>query len=72
VALNRRIIVEGAGAALRADGRPINDVGHNVAEVTGAGVLHRKLAATSDRGLVPAPGSRGALSFLSEPLGDIH
>jgi release factor H-coupled RctB family protein len=33
-----------------------------------AKVLHRKGAASSDRGLVPVPGSRGTLSYLVEPL----
>jgi release factor H-coupled RctB family protein len=37
-------------------------------EVTPAGVLHRKGAAASDRGLVPIPGSRGTLSYLVQPL----
>jgi release factor H-coupled RctB family protein len=67
-ALNRRIIAERAGAALRADVTLINDLGHNLAEVTSAGVLHRKGAAAADRGLVPVPGSRGTLSYLVEPL----
>lgn len=68
--LNRWIIAERAGEALRADVRLINDVGHNLAEVTERGVLHRKGAAAANSGLVPVPGSRGALSYLVEPLAD--
>ena len=67
-ALNRRIIAERAAAALRTSARIINDLGHNLAEVTLAGVLHRKGAAAADRGQVPVPGSRGTLSYLVEPL----
>ena len=67
-ALNRRIIAERAAAALRAEVKLINDLGHNLAEVTSAGILHRKGAAAADRGLVPVPGSRGTLSYLVEPL----
>lgn len=67
-ALNRLLIAERAAAALRADLQLVTDVGHNQAEVTRAGVLHRKGAAAADRGLVPIPGSRGALSYLVEPL----
>lgn len=68
--LNRRLIAERAGAALKTDVMLVNDVGHNLAEVTPAGVLHRKGAAAADRGLVPVPGSRGALTYLVEPLAD--
>jgi hypothetical protein len=46
----------------------IANLSHNLAEVTGNGVLHRKGTAPADRGLVPIPGSRGTLSFLVEPL----
>ena len=41
---------------------------HNFAEITPNGILHRKGAAPSDRGLVPVPGSRASLSYLVEPL----
>lgn len=66
--LNRRIIAERAAAALRSEAKIVNDLAHNLAEVTPAGVLHRKGAAAADRGLVPVPGSRGTLSYLVEPL----
>jgi release factor H-coupled RctB family protein len=70
--LNRRVIAERTATALRADIRLINDVAHNFAEATPHGVLHRKGAAASDRGLVPVPGSRGALSYLVQPLGALR
>ncbi|MCB1505883.1 MAG: RNA ligase RtcB family protein [Hyphomicrobiaceae bacterium] len=66
--LNRRIIAERAAGALRLDMQLVNDVGHNLAEVTGNGILHRKGAASANRGFVPVPGSRGALSYLVEPV----
>jgi release factor H-coupled RctB family protein len=67
-ALNRRTIVERAALALRADLRCIADLPHNLAECREDGILHRKGAAPSDRGLVPIPGSRGTLSYLVQPL----
>lgn len=71
--LNRRIIAERAGAAVRAELRSVNDLPHNMVERQGSTgddvmALHRKGAAASDRGLVPVPGSRGTLSYLVEPL----
>jgi release factor H-coupled RctB family protein len=66
--LNRRIIAGRAASALRAEATLINDLSHNMAEVTPQGILHRKGAAPSDRGLVPVPGSRDSLSYLVEPL----
>jgi release factor H-coupled RctB family protein len=68
-ALNRRMIAARAADALWADVRCIVDLAHNLAEVTPRGVLHRKGAAASDRGLVPVPGSRGTLSYLVAPSG---
>ena len=66
--LNREVIARRAAKAARAEVRLIADLSHNFMEVTAAGVLHRKGAAPSDRGLVPLPGSRMTLSFLVEPL----
>ncbi|MEQ1697393.1 MAG: RNA ligase RtcB family protein [Hyphomicrobiaceae bacterium] len=66
--LNRLTIAQRAAAALRADQTCINDLSHNLAEKTPRGILHRKGAAPSDRGLVPVPGSRGARSYLVKPL----
>ena len=67
-ALNRRIIALRAAEAARADCLAVADLSHNLVEVTGNGVLHRKGTAPADRGLVPIPGSRGTLSYLVEPL----
>lgn len=66
--VNRAVIARRAAEALRADARLVADVAHNIAEVRDDGVLHRKGAAPADRGLVAIPGSRGALSYLVEPL----
>ena len=67
-AINRALISTRVLAAIRADGRQILDVPHNLAERQGAQVLHRKGAAPADRGLVPVPGSRGDVTILVEPL----
>jgi release factor H-coupled RctB family protein len=68
-ALNRRIIAGRAAEAVRAECQAAADLSHNLVEVVGTGILHRKGTAPADRGLVPIPGSRGALSYLVEPLG---
>jgi release factor H-coupled RctB family protein len=67
-ALNRQVIAGRAAAAARGELRLVADLSHNFMEITPAGVLHRKGAAPSDRGLVPIPGSRATLSYLAEPL----
>lgn len=66
--LNRQLIARRAMEALRTDGTQLLDVPHNFAQVTDKMVLHRKGAAPSDQGLVPVPGSRGALTYLVQPL----
>jgi release factor H-coupled RctB family protein len=66
--LNRAVIGRRAAAAARGEVRLVADLSHNFMEFTPAGVLHRKGAAPSDRGLVPIPGSRATLSYLVEPL----
>ncbi len=66
--LNRRTIAERAALASRAELRCVADQPHNLAELREDGVLHRKGAAPSDRGLVPIPGSRGTLTYLVQPL----
>lgn len=65
--LNRQVIAERAAEALSADVGCLADLSHNFAEQTAIGVLHRKGVASSDRGLVPVPGSRGALSYVMKP-----
>ncbi|WP_284179905.1 RNA ligase RtcB family protein [Rhabdaerophilum sp. SD176] len=66
--LNRQVIAERAMASLRTEGVLRLDVPHNLAERKGSRILHRKGAAPSDRGLVPVPGSRGAVTYLVAPL----
>ncbi len=67
--LNRRIIAERAGAALRADIRLVADVAHNLLERTPQGWLHRKGAAVGGA-LVPVAGSRASASYLVRHLAD--
>ena len=69
---NRKVIAQRAEEALRARASLICDIPHNFAEISPGGVLHRKGAAPSDRGIVPVPGSRGTLSYLVEPLGSMR
>jgi release factor H-coupled RctB family protein len=66
--LNRQIIAKRALDAIRAEGKLVVDQPHNMIEVQGSKVLHRKGAAASNRGLVPIAGSRGAHSYLVMPL----
>ena len=71
--LNRQIIAWRAMRALRTDGKMLADIPHNFvqvleSQVLGSRVLHRKGAAPADQGLVPVPGSRGAMTYLVEPL----
>ena len=67
-ALNRRVIATRAARAVRAECRGLADLSHNMVEVAGGGVLHRKGTVPADQGVVPIPGSRGTLSYLVEPL----
>lgn len=75
--VNRRIVGERLAAALGGSiaDAPLLDVTHNgVERVEHRGCacwLHRKGAAPSTRGPVVIPGSRGALSYLVEPCGDV-
>ncbi|WP_316190209.1 MULTISPECIES: RNA ligase RtcB family protein [unclassified Bradyrhizobium] len=67
-ALNRRLIARRAAGALRCEPAPVCECSHNCVEHRSDGLLHRKGAAPADKGLVVVPGSRGALSYLVEPL----
>jgi len=66
--LNRNLLAERASDLLGMEGTPWLDVPHNHVEVQGNLVLHRKGAAPSDRGIVPVPGSRGAMTYLVDPV----
>lgn len=65
--LNRAVLAERAAALLGLDGTPWCDVPHNHVTLDGDRVLHRKGAAQADLGLVPVPGSRGAMTYLVRP-----
>ncbi|MET0745226.1 MAG: RNA ligase RtcB family protein [Microvirga sp.] len=67
-ALNRRVIASRAMEALRTEGIEIVDAPHNFAERRENRILHRKGAASSNRSILPVPGSRGAETYLVEPL----
>jgi release factor H-coupled RctB family protein len=66
--LNRRVIAQRALAAMRMEGAEVIDNPHNLAELKGDHILHRKGAAPADRGLVPIAGSRGTFTYLVQPL----
>lgn len=71
--LNRELIARRFLEQSGAEGEPLLDACHNSlspCELDGAPHwLHRKGAAPADQGLAAIPGSRGALSYLVEPLG---
>ncbi len=71
---NRALIAHRFSRALKSDAVCIFDVDHNTLtpkEVGGKTYwLHRKGASPSDRGPLVIPGSRGAHSYLVEPLSD--
>jgi release factor H-coupled RctB family protein len=66
--VNRQLIAARAARTLRCDTELVCQCSHNCVEHRADGLLHRKGAAPSDRGLVVVPGSRGTLSYLVEPL----
>jgi release factor H-coupled RctB family protein len=65
--LNRAVLARRAAELLGLDGTSWLDVPHNHVATDGVQVLHRKGAAQADVGLVPVPGSRGAMTFLVRP-----
>ncbi len=73
---NRRLVAARFLDAVGAEGVPVLDVCHNsvTPQVWGGCTcwLHRKGAAPADRGPVVIPGSRGAMSYLVVPQGDIE
>jgi release factor H-coupled RctB family protein len=65
--LNRVTLAKRATELLGFEGAPWLDTPHNHVTTDGAKVLHRKGAAQADLGLVPVPGSRGAMTYLVQP-----
>jgi release factor H-coupled RctB family protein len=65
---NRQLIAHRFSNALGTEGTPVCDTLHNGLEQTLDGWLHRKGAATADKGVVVIAGSRGAPSYLVRPL----
>ena len=72
--VNRRVIADRVAGAIGGTLRSLLDVCHNsVSAVEHRGCacwLHRKGAAPSSAGPVVIPGSRGAMSYLVEPVGE--
>src|SRR5438046_7735009 len=72
---NRALIAQRFLDAIGADGVPVLDLCHNhVVRAVVRGrelLLHRKGAAPADAGPVLIPGSRGALTWLVRPVGDL-
>ncbi|MGV7220867.1 MAG: RNA ligase RtcB family protein [Nitrospinales bacterium] len=73
--LNRRIIADRFSSLIGSEINPILDIWHNsVGKVEMDDQLywlHRKGAAPSDMGPIIIPGSRGTLSYLVKPIGDL-
>jgi release factor H-coupled RctB family protein len=69
-AANRELIASRMFERLNTAGERLNDVCHNSVEALGDGSrwIHRKGAAPSTKGPVVIPGSRGAFSYLVQPL----
>ncbi len=74
--LNRLIIASRFCSKLGTSLTPVLDVWHNsVCNLKNIGAdlwLHRKGAAPSDQGPIVIPGSRGTLSYLVQPTGDLE
>ena len=71
--LNRQLIASRLLERLGASEKPVLDIAHNFIESiesdkAGTTFVHRKGAISSGDSLVVIPGSRGALSYLVEPL----
>ena len=70
---NRVLIATRFLCSINAKGHRVADMCHNSVLPVEGGWLHRKGAAPSDEdGLVLIPGSRGAFSYIVEPLGEQH
>jgi release factor H-coupled RctB family protein len=72
---NREIISRNFLDTLGSSGKKISDLPHNLVskEIIGSDeiLLHRKGAVPADKGLVVIPGSRGAMTYLVKPVGDL-
>lgn len=67
---NRDLVAHRVLTAIGGQGQRLLDVCHNGVTASCGCWLHRKGAAPSDKGLVVIPGSRGALSYLVDPIAD--
>jgi release factor H-coupled RctB family protein len=67
---NRELIAARFMKSINTSGSRITDICHNSVTKSEYGWLHRKGAAPTDSGLVLIPGSRGALSYIVEAVGD--
>lgn len=66
---NRELIARRLTIQLNADSLPVLDLPHNSIERFGdEGFLHRKGSSPTNQGLLVIPGSRGALTYLVQPL----
>lgn len=65
---NRAHVIVRAAEALRCGAEIISDVAHNFVALEEGHLRHRKGASTARQGLCVVLGSRGALSYLVEPL----
>ncbi|EDM28005.1 hypothetical protein LNTAR_11651 [Lentisphaera araneosa HTCC2155] len=68
---NRQLIAKRFLDALGSQGQRIADINHNTLTPWKQGWLHRKGAAPGDKGIVLIPGSRGSLSYIVRPIGDL-
>jgi release factor H-coupled RctB family protein len=66
--LNRAIIAARLFDRLGIAGTRLLDICHNSVTPHAGGWLHRKGAAPADKGAIVIPGSRGALSYVVQPL----
>lgn len=71
---NRALIAHRFGSCIKAKCAPVIDVCHNSVTLKSMGDskrwLHRKGAASTEKGFVVIPGSRGSLSYLVKARGD--
>ncbi|UTW56310.1 RNA ligase RtcB family protein [Kordiimonas sp. SCSIO 12610] len=66
--VNREVIADRFLDCLNASGTRVLDICHNSVTPYGRHWLHRKGAAPSDKGAVVIPGSRGAITYVVQPV----